>query len=72
MKVKIEQITPYDSFNLIGATGELYIATLEVGSRLEIHIGENVLRTSNIKEIKETKSGVDVTTNNSLYQLTYL
>jgi hypothetical protein len=72
MKVKINQITPYDSFNLVGSTGDLDITTLEIDKRLEIHIGENILRTSNIKEINKTDLGVDVTTKNSLYQLTYL
>lgn len=72
MKVKINKITPYDSFNLVGSTGDLDITTLEIDKRLEIHIGENILRTSNIKEINKTDSGVDVTTKNSLYQLTYL
>jgi hypothetical protein len=72
MKVKITQITPYDSFNLVGSIGDLDITTLEIDKRLEILIGENILRTSNIKEINKTDSGVDVTTKNSLYQLTYL
>lgn len=72
MKVKIEQITPIDNFNLVGSTGELDTTTLEIEKRLEIHIGDNILRTSNIKEINKTETGVDVTTNNSLYQLTYL
>jgi len=72
MKVKIKQITPHDDFNLVGAVGELDTTTLEVGNRLEIHIEENILRTSSIKEINETETGVDVTTRNSLYQLTYL
>lgn len=72
MRVKIENITPHDDFNLVGAIGELDITTLGVGERLEIHIGENILKTSNIKEIKKTEIGVDVTTKNSLYQLTYL
>jgi len=72
MKVKIKQIIPIDNFNLVGTIGELDTTTLEVGKCLEVHIGENILRTSNIKEINTSETGVDVTTRNSLYQLNYL
>jgi hypothetical protein len=72
MRVKIEQITPCDQFNMVGSIGELDITTLGVGNRLEIQIGQSILQTSTITGINKTESGVDVNTKNSLYQLTYL
>jgi sRNA-binding protein len=72
MRVKIEQITPCDRFNMVGSVGVLDITTLGVGNRLEIQIGQSILQTSTITEISKTESGVDVKTKNSLYQLTYL
>lgn len=71
-KVKIKSIAPKDKFSIVGKQGNLYTDSLEIGKSLVVLIEDRMLRTSEIQEIKETATEVEVATRNSVYMLEYL
>lgn len=70
--VQIISITPNDRYHVVGRLATLMVDSLEIGNRLVIVFSDKFLKTSTIQEIKQTKSGVTVTTLNSVYELIYL
>lgn len=70
--IKILSISPNDKYKLTGRKGNLCSQTLEVDKSMVITFkNTGILRTSKVKEIIETDSGVEVKTKDSIYILKY-